>query len=285
MYPRGHFHASIPTTASTVDRNHRCACLSLHSGFRHQTTGPVDGNRRPAVSRCRSQTDWASSEQDRRPTYEAHGRLGFHHSWTTQLLAVWTVQQAVIERVVARVGWDGCCALQGSCFEKGMAPNAVMRCRQARGFVLSQQQQATSSSSICQHPPGHPCEAAAKRRGGGGGGRIVGPPPPSPTIAVHHKHEQQAGSDGYASASWEGCRIPPSPPRHDGSEIQGRYRGERRGHWHDMAWHGWDEMMARPLHHTSMCFTGRLATLGWSTMVLLFLNHGPSPLIHRQQTV
>lgn len=52
-----------------------------------------------------------------------------------------------------------------------------------------------------------------------------------------------------------------------------------------MAWHGWDEMMARPLHHTSMCFPGRLATLGWSTMVLLFLNHGPSPLIHRQQTV
>lgn len=86
-------------------------------------------------------------------------------------------------------------------------------------------------------------------------------PPPSPTnIAVHHKHEQQAGSDGYASASWEGSQIPPSPPRrHDGSEIQGVEEGvEGIG----MTWHGWDEMMARPrprrTPHTSLCFPGRL---------------------------
>lgn len=125
---------------------------------------------------------------------------------------------------------------------------------QADRFVLSQQQQQAAAASANTHL------VTRARLEEGRGGRIVGPPPSPTNIAVHHKHEQQAGSDGYASASWEGSRIPPSPPRrHDGSEIQGVEEG---GEGIGMTWHGWDEMMARPrprrTPHTSLCFPGRL---------------------------
>lgn len=225
---------------------------SLHSGFGHQN-GPC---RRQSSAGVAFQTDWASSEQDRqrtRPTEDLCGLPLVDAAPHYQDCAA-----AGRHRACRRPESDGekgcrcCCGLQGSCFEKGMAPNAVMRCRLAGLFCRNNSKQQQRLPIPTWSP------VRGWRRGGEGG--LLAPPPSPTNIAVHHKHEQQAESDGYASASWEGSRIPPSPPRrHDGSEIQGVEEG---GEGIGMIWHGWDEMMARPrprrTPHTSLCFPGRL---------------------------
>jgi hypothetical protein len=176
----------------------------------------------------------------------------------TGLPGLW---QAVNERVSPeRDGEKGCCGLQGSCFEKGMAPNAVTRCRPVCSVATAKQH--AGRSRVCQHPPGHPCRAAKEERGVEGWVPWFVSVWPA-IIITAPQHEQQAGTIGSDGARARVVgRIPdsstaPSSPRH-GSEIQGIEK--RRGHWHDRAWMGWDDDPS--LHrtpHTSLPFPGRLA--------------------------
>lgn len=140
VHPRGPLDASPrrhPLSTATIG----ALVSSLHSGFGHQN-GPC---RRQSSAGVAFQTDWASSEQDRqrtRPTEDLCGPPLVDAAPRCQDCAA-----AGRHRACRRPESDGekgcrcCCGLQGSCFEKGMAPNAVMRCRLAGLFFRNNSKQ------------------------------------------------------------------------------------------------------------------------------------------------
>lgn len=230
VYPRGPLDASPrrhPLSTATIG----ALVSSLHSGFGHQN-GPC---RRQSSAGVAFQTDWASSEQDRqrtRPTEDLCGPPLVDAAPRCQDCAA-----AGRHRACRRPESDGekgcrcCCGLQGSCFEKGMAPNAVMRCRLAGLFCRNNSKQQ-------QRLPTPTWSPVRGWRSGGGGWEDCWPP----SFAHQHRSSPQtrAASRVRRVRVRVVGRIPDSalaspPPRR---ERDPRCRGGRRGHWHDMAWMG-----------------------------------------------